>query len=75
MWSFFSSGDCSGVVANSLQTNDQCNATGEPSPGPSYSSNRFTSTPANGSVACGTPPTPPSTGNVTLTGADTICCD
>ena len=75
IWSFFDSGDCSGAVSISLQTNDQCNATGGPTPGPSYSSNRFTSTPANGSVACGTPPTPPSTGNVTLTGADTICCD
>jgi hypothetical protein len=29
----------------------------------------------NGSVACGPAPTPPPTGTVMLTGADTICCD
>jgi hypothetical protein len=75
IWAFFSSNDCSGAVGISLQTNDQCDGTGDPSPGPTFQSNKFSSTPVNGSVACGPAPTPPPTGTVMLTGADTICCD
>jgi len=73
-WSFFGTTGCTGPVGITLQTNDQCNPTGDPSPGPTYASNRFTSNPAGGSIACAAPATPPSTGNVTLTGADTVCC-
>ena len=73
-WAFFNSQDCTGSAGVTLNANDQCNGTGA-AQGQTFHSNRFSSIPLPASIACATPPTPPSTGNVMLTGADTICCD
>jgi len=73
-WAFFGSQDCTGSAGVTLDTNDQCNGTGS-AQGSTFRSNQFSSIPMPGSIACATPPTPPSTGNVMLTGADTVCCD
>ncbi len=75
-WAFFTSNDCSGTASVSLVTDDHCDPTGPAVGGATYPTNQFTSTPQAGTVACGLPTTQPgATGNATLMGADTLCCE
>jgi hypothetical protein len=72
-WDFYATNDCSGAVGAVITTNNACAA---PSATGSFMSNRFTSTATAGTVTCGAPTaTPMPSGNATLAGADTLCCE
>jgi hypothetical protein len=72
-WNFYSGPGCSGPITLSITANGACDATGNQNTSQSFQSNALDVAPTN--VTCATPPTPPSNGTVTLTGADTICCN
>jgi hypothetical protein len=72
-WDFYASPDCSGAVGAVITTNGTC---APPSATGTFMSNRFTSTPTAGTVTCGAPTASPMpSGNATLAGADTLCCE
>jgi hypothetical protein len=72
-WNFFTAAGCTGAVTLSVTANGQCNATGNQNPAAMFQSNQLVATPNN--TACAMPAAPMPTGTVTLTGADTLCCE
>jgi hypothetical protein len=72
-WNFYATSNCMGTPM-SLTANGVCNTITPTAANAMVMSAMFTSTPEN--VSCGQPNAmPAATGNVTLTGADSICCE